>query len=62
MLLLQLQEITSIDSEIVQLHERLSSLYKERADLTSTKAATATTFQALDDTIDLTGIDLSLSA
>lgn len=61
MRLAQLKEITYIDSEIVELHEKLQSLYEQRADLTSTKTSGASvSLQAIDDSVDLSSIDLSL--
>ena len=59
MIVLDLLEITRIDSEISELHEQLELLYRQRADLTGTKAMT-TTAQTIDDSINLSEIDLSL--
>lgn len=61
MTLPQLYEISSIDSEIIELHEKLQSLYRQRAELTSIKdGASSVASQTLSDAIDLSGIDLSL--
>lgn len=61
MLLSQLNEISDIDSEIIELHERLESLYQQRADLTTIKKSTKrVSLNVLDDTINLDDIDLSL--
>ncbi len=61
MIVLDLHEITRIDSEITELHERLESLYEQRAELTNTKASSSSApSQSLDDSINLDGIDLSL--
>ena len=61
MILSELHEISSIDSEISQLHERLESLYKQRADITSIKNEAASgSSRSIDDAINLDGIDLSL--
>ena len=60
MILSQLHEISSIDSEITELHERLDSLYKQRADITSVKNSAASASSRSVDEINLDGIDLSL--
>ncbi len=60
MLVSQLHEITNIDSEIVELHEKLETLYKMRADITSAKGSAASTLSNSMDDINLDDIDLSL--
>ena len=61
MRIFQLQEVSDIDSEIVELHEKLQALYSQRAELLGAKQSTAGgSLQSLSDSIDLSGIDLSL--
>lgn len=61
MILSELQEITVIDSEIVELHEKLETLYQKRARLAkSKKSSTSSLASWIHDDINLEGIDLSL--
>lgn len=61
MILSELHEISTIDSEIGELHERLNTLYKQRADIMSIKNnSSAGASQSIEDSINLDGIDLSL--
>lgn len=68
MILSQLIEIAGIDLEISQLHERLTSLYAQRAEICASSsrvkngfgATTTRSSLAADETIDLEGINLSL--
>lgn len=61
MILSELHEITSIDSEIVQLHERLEALYVERASICAkvTHAPSSSAKTSVEQ-INLDEIDLSL--
>ncbi len=59
MILSQLHEISNIDSEIGELHERLEFLYKRRANIASVKNG-ASSAQSIEDSINLDDIDLSL--